>query len=99
MLNLLFVLLLPFAAVITDTMGGSQAWAGYDEKSAAFQSMGTCFVGVILVSLFALPAVLMHTGTIDGPVLGLWLTSTVLTAASAIYFFVARAQARANTWS
>jgi Vacuolar protein sorting 55 len=91
MLNLLFVLLLPFAAVITDTMGGGQAWEGYNEKSATFHGYGICFVGILLV--------LLHTGAIGGPVLALWLTSTVLTAASAIYYFVARAQAKANTWS
>ena len=99
MLNLLFVLALPFAAVITDTFGASQSWAGYDEKSAAWLGFGNCFLGLILVSLFALPLVLLHTGAIGGPVLGLWLTSTVLTAGASIWFAISRAQAKANAWS
>ena len=84
MVNLIAVLLVPVAVILTDTIGGGSAFSDYDEGRAAWVNFGTCFFGVILASLFGLPLILYHVGNITHVGLGLWLGSTVLTFVASV---------------
>jgi hypothetical protein len=54
MVNLIAVLLVPVAVILTDTLGGGAADfnSSYTEGKAVWANFGTCFFGVILTSMF-----------------------------------------------
>ena len=84
MVNLIAVLLVPVAVILTDTIGGGSPFAEYNEGRAAWVNFGTCFFGVILTSLFGLPLILYHITKLTGLGLGLWLASTVVTFTASV---------------
>ena len=88
MVNLIAVLLVPVAVILTDTIGGGSPFAEYNEGRAAWVNFGTCFFGVILTSLFGLPLILYHVQKLSGLGLGLWLASTVVTFGASVSFVV-----------
>ena len=84
MVNLIAVLLVPVAVILSDTLGGGSPFVEYNEGRAAWANFGTCFFGVILASLFGLPLILYHVGSLSATGLGLWLGSTVLTFVASV---------------
>jgi hypothetical protein len=65
MINLGAVVLVPISVILSDTFGGSAFAASYDEGRAAWANFGSCFFGTLLVSLFGLPLVLYHVGSVS----------------------------------
>ena len=66
-LNIAFVVVVPMAVVIGDAMGGGSSGgfgSSYNETAAAWTNMGHCLFGTILISMFGLPLVLLHTGAV-----------------------------------
>jgi hypothetical protein len=54
MVNLIAVLLVPVAVILSDTLGGgaSDFNSSYTESKAVWANFGTCFFGVIITSMF-----------------------------------------------
>lgn len=90
MLNVAAVVLIPIAIILADATGSSSVYMGYDETKAAFQNLSSCVFGTILASMFGLPLVLLHAGIVLPPEFGLWIGSTILTFAGAVYYWFAR---------
>jgi hypothetical protein len=91
-LNIAFVVLVPVAVIIGDSLagGGGGGYGVYSESGSAWANMGHCFFGTVLISMFGLPLVLLHIGTVTPPGFGLWIASTVVTTFAAIFFWFAR---------
>ena len=89
--NVAFVVLLPVAVIIGDMYKTPKFLRERpDERAAIWGNFGAMFMGMIVVSMFALPLVLLHVEQLSIPGFALWMASTVLSAASAIFFFMAR---------
>ncbi len=88
-INIAFVVLVPIAVIIAD-MTSSGASASYSETAAAWANFGNCMFGVIMVSMFGLPLVLLHTGEVSNQGFALWIASTVVTVLAATWYWVAR---------
>lgn len=73
MLNLVFVVISPAAVILSETFGATSSFDGYNESKAAWQNMGSCTFGIVLVSLFGLPSVLYHNKAIGQAPYGLWM--------------------------
>ncbi len=63
-LNIAFVVLVPIAVIIGDVLGPSSL-SSYTETSMAWANFGTCTFGTIIISMFGLPLVLLHTGAVS----------------------------------
>ena len=90
MLNVAAVVLIPIAIILADATGGSSTYMGYDESKAALQNMSSCMFGTIMASMFGLPLVLLHAQVVNPPEFGLWIGSTIITFAGALYYWFAR---------
>ena len=94
--NVAFVVLLPVAVIISEMFARPKFLErGAREAEQASANFGACFLGVVLVSMVALPLVLLHTRQLTMPGFGLWMASTVISAASAIAVWLMRAAANA----
>jgi hypothetical protein len=90
-INVAFVVLLPVAVIIGDMYKTPKFLRDQpNERAAVWANFGACTMGLIVVSMFALPLVLLHVQQLSAPGFGLWMASTVISAASAIFFFMAR---------
>jgi len=98
MLNLIYVVLTPMAVVLSEALGMRSSYDGYNELKAAWANFGGCFFGVILISLFGLPLVLLHNGSVGKEAFGLWIASTIVTFAASVYYWIARARAKAASY-
>lgn len=96
MLNLCAVVLVPAAVIMSETLGGSSSFSSYDEGKMVWKNFGTCFFGTILVSLLGLPLILLHTSALDHSSFWLWIGSTVVTIAGAIWYWIGRSKAKAE---
>jgi hypothetical protein len=93
-INLVFVVILPIAVVIGDMFQAPKFLQyGAGEREAVGANFGACFFGAVLVSMFALPLVLLHTRQVTNEGFALWIASTVVSSASAIFFWFARRRA------
>jgi len=90
-INVAFVVMLPLAVIIGDMYKAPKFLRERPtERSAIWANFGACTMGLIVVSMFALPLVLLHVQQLSVPGFALWMASTVLSAASAIGFFMIR---------
>ena len=91
-INVAFVVLLPVAVIIGDMYKAPKFLrAGMvDERVMLWGNFAAVFLGLVLVSMFALPLVLLHIQALTPQGFALWMASTVISAASAIFFFFAR---------
>lgn len=90
--NLAFVVMLPIAVLIGDMQKPTKYLESTrDIKSANCANFGACILGVILISMFALPLVLLHIKALSIEGFALWIASTVITGASAIAYWFTRA--------
>jgi hypothetical protein len=89
--NVAFVVMLPIAVIIGDMHKAPKFLRERPtERSAIWANFGACFMGTVIVSMFALPLVLLHVQQLSLPGFGLWMASTVISAVSAIAFFMIR---------
>lgn len=95
MINLCFVVAVPIAVILSDAVGPSTFAGEYSERRAAFANFGSCLFGLILLSLFGLPLVLLHTAALDHASFGLWIASTVVIFVASIYYWIVRAAQKA----
>lgn len=63
-LNVAFVVMVPVAVIIADMMSGG-SMSSMSETGAAWQNFGSCLFGTILISMFGLPLVLLHTASVS----------------------------------
>ena len=63
-LNIAFIVLVPVAVIIGDVMGGGSTTYS-SETSAAWANFGHCSFGTIMISMFGLPLVLLHTEAVS----------------------------------
>jgi hypothetical protein len=89
-LNIIFVVFVPIAVIVGDSLAGGSGGGIYSESSSAWANMGHCFLGTVLISMFGLPLVLLHIGSVTGPGFGLWIASTVVTTLAALAFWYSR---------
>ena len=90
-INVAFVVLLPIAVIIGDMYKTPKFLREQpNERAAIWANFGACTMGLIVISMFALPLVLLHVQLLSIPGFGFWMASTVISAASAIFFFMAR---------
>ena len=59
-LNICFVVLVPIAVIVGDSLAGGSGGGIYSESSSAWANMGHCFFGTVLISMFGLPLVLLY---------------------------------------
>jgi hypothetical protein len=68
-------------AILADTMTqgyntNSAALYDYDEKKVAWRNFGSCFIGLVAVSMLGLPLILLHQRTINNAGFAYWIAST-----------------------
>ena len=89
--NLAFVVLLPIAVLIGDLQKPTKYLESTrDVKSANCANFGACILGVILISMIALPLVLLHINALTIQGFALWIASTIITGTSAIAYWFTR---------